>query len=392
MTARKVDVNGYVRIKGNPISKVGVFPYLGSSLGADYIQDKIYNVYRPESSLNNPETIDSFKSIPWVDEHAMLGSEQNGLTPAEEKGIHGVTGDDVYFEYPYLKANLNIFSEHLDDIIEDGKNELSPGYRCKYEKKSGVFEGHQFDVIQLDILGNHLATVIEGRTGPDVAVMDHNFTFTIDSKDLIMDGKNKPDTNKAAEDGAEEMSMKDAMGMLKDMMPMMKDMQDMMAGMNGTPSHGVEDEDPDKDEEDMAKDADMCEDEDKEKSSGMDANDIRKMIKQEIKIALDAALKPLTDKVGGIESKAMDAALVETRADLVSKISARVGSFDHAEKSLEEIQDYGLEKFGLDCSDSTQKSAMLNGYFAANKPSQTYAADATVKSTGIFAKHLNKDA
>ena len=124
-TARKHDLNGWAEIKGNPISKVGVFPYTGAQIGNSELEpDKLYNVYRPEEELSNPETIESFKLLPWTDEHAMLGSEDEGMLPAEKKGVHGVIGEDVYFENGYLKGNIKIFSNKLAQLIEDGKKEL----------------------------------------------------------------------------------------------------------------------------------------------------------------------------------------------------------------------------------------------------------------------------
>ena len=104
-TKRKYDVNGWPEIKDNPISKVGVFPYLGSSIGAPD-PNKIYMVYRSEQALSSPEAIESFKLVPWVDDHTMLGALEEGFTPAERKGIHGVTGEDVYFSEGTLYANL----------------------------------------------------------------------------------------------------------------------------------------------------------------------------------------------------------------------------------------------------------------------------------------------
>ena len=40
--------------------------------------------------------------------------------PAEKKGIEGVTGEDIYFEEPYLLSNLKIFSENAHDRIDGG--------------------------------------------------------------------------------------------------------------------------------------------------------------------------------------------------------------------------------------------------------------------------------
>src|ERR1700753_211727 len=80
---RRLDINGFVEIKDNPISKVGIFPYSGRQIDSDgqlkLDPDKIYNVYRPEEELNNSETIESFKLVPWTDEHAMLGAKDEGL-------------------------------------------------------------------------------------------------------------------------------------------------------------------------------------------------------------------------------------------------------------------------------------------------------------------------
>ena len=45
---RREDINGYIEIKNTPISKVGIFPYLGSQLDANgrlgLIKDKIYHL------------------------------------------------------------------------------------------------------------------------------------------------------------------------------------------------------------------------------------------------------------------------------------------------------------------------------------------------------------
>jgi mutator protein MutT len=95
-TARKEDLNGYITVEKNPISRSGVFQYLGRSIGAPE-PDKIYNVYRPAEEFT-PETVESFKLLPIVNDHTMLGPQEQGFVPAEEKGVHGTTGEDVVFE------------------------------------------------------------------------------------------------------------------------------------------------------------------------------------------------------------------------------------------------------------------------------------------------------
>jgi 8-oxo-dGTP pyrophosphatase MutT (NUDIX family) len=114
---RETDTNGWIEVKDNPISKVGIFPYRGYQLGKEYDPDKTYQVYRPEEELNDPECLDSFKLLPWVDDHTMLGPEGSGFTPAEEKGVQGVTGEEIYFRDGTLYANLKLFSNALADLI-----------------------------------------------------------------------------------------------------------------------------------------------------------------------------------------------------------------------------------------------------------------------------------
>ncbi|WIF70992.1 DUF2213 domain-containing protein [Proteus vulgaris] len=117
MTKRQYDLNGWLEVKDNPISKVGVFDYLGFEIGAP-IPEKIYKVYRPQEELASTETINSFKLMPFVDEHEMLGKDG---TPAETKGIQGVIGEQVYFEYPYLRSNIKILSNSALNQIEGEK-------------------------------------------------------------------------------------------------------------------------------------------------------------------------------------------------------------------------------------------------------------------------------
>ncbi len=186
MTERLYDINGWFEVPRNPLSKVGVFPYMGRSIGAPE-PDRVYMVYRPEEELSDPETVASFRLSPFVDDHTMLGDDEaDGLTPAEQKGVHGVIGERVAYDPGdrTLYGNLKVFSKALSNRIKHGKREISCGYRCAYEQRHGVFEGQRYEYIQRHIRGNHLALVDQGRMGPDVRVLDH-LKFTVDAKDMI---------------------------------------------------------------------------------------------------------------------------------------------------------------------------------------------------------------
>lgn len=133
MSAREIDESGFITIEENPISRVGVFPYLGKNISSECEPDKIYNVLRPPEELGDPETMESFAMIPLINDHVMLGE---GHTPAEEKGVHGTTGQRLTFKDGVLYAPLRIFSTVLKNLIDSGKKELSLGYRVgEWEKK-----------------------------------------------------------------------------------------------------------------------------------------------------------------------------------------------------------------------------------------------------------------
>lgn len=178
---RQMDWNGFMEVRDNPISKAGVYPYLGSEIPGAEEPDRIYSVYRPAEELARQETIDSFKLMPFIDEHEILGKSG---TPAERKGMQGTLGEQIYFDAPYLRGNIKIHSSAAQSLIKAGKVELSPCYGCDWVKGDGTYEGQPYQYTQRNIMGNHLALVEEGRTGPDVAVQDHR-TFSLDSSRLL---------------------------------------------------------------------------------------------------------------------------------------------------------------------------------------------------------------
>lgn len=169
---KEVDNNGFWRIKDNPLSKEGVFPYLGKQIDKSLEPNKIYWVYRPMSELSKPETVESFNAVPMIDEHEMIGE---GFTPYDDRPAGGVIYNTKAKDGK-LYGDIKIFSEQLKDEIQSGKKELSMGYECNYEPQKGVFEGKEYDFVQTNLRGNHVALVNRGRMGSDVRVYDH-YTF-----------------------------------------------------------------------------------------------------------------------------------------------------------------------------------------------------------------------
>lgn len=163
-TRRTYDDNGFLSIADNPIVKAGVFRYLGSEVGES--DDNWYKVYRPADEIE--ASLQSFRNMPIMYEHHWVDGK-----PTDERQI-GSVGSELYMDGIYGKADLITFTDK-DAIayLEDGSvTELSPGYTANFEKKSGTYNGENYDYIQRDILYNHLALVPEGRSGPDLRVLD----------------------------------------------------------------------------------------------------------------------------------------------------------------------------------------------------------------------------
>lgn len=380
MTARIPDSNGWYEVKDNPISRVGVFDYLGQSCGGPE-PGGIYKVLRPAEELADPECAASFRLLPWTDDHAFLGREEDGLTPAEQKGVHGVIGEQVRFEPSSgrLLANIKVWSASLADAIDAGKRELSAGYRCVYDWTPGVWNSQPYDCVQRRIRGNHLALVDEGRMGPEVAVLDH-MTFTLDAKDLIpMD----PEENKEGGGGAAEMTLAQVVETLGKIVPQIAALNEAVAKIC-TPAAP---EKPASDEPPAADDAPPAAD---EEASGMDALDAA--IKSGDITAIRkarAALKPQTSGMDSAEIKSMRAdmdalkkggikalvAEISARDALAGRLSEHIGTFDHADKTLAEVAAYGAQKLGLKVA-AGQEVAAIEGYLTGRTaPAPSTATD-----------------
>lgn len=372
MSARVSDINGFITIEGNPISKAGVFEYSGAQIGHPDA-NRIFKVYRPAEELAHPECIESFRLLPFINEHTMLGSEDDGLTPPERKGVEGMIGESVYFDAPYLRGNLRIVSESLKNAIGGGKIELSPGYRCKYTMQQGVFEGEKYDAIQTNIRGNHLALVGEGRTGPDVAVLD-KMTFTVDSKLLQEAAMADKETKDQDVGGGGIDRIKALIDELKPLLAEQAEAQALLTELGLGQAPVVVDEDP---AETKPEDAPVATDtEPVNPNSGDETPADLAVDEDKEKAAMDARIKQLEAQVA-----AMDSALVSGIADrdaLAGRVSEFVGTFDSARLTVQQVAEYGVKKLGIPCTKGSERTAMdawLHGRTPERHKPVTHAQD-----------------
>ena len=367
-----VDVNDFWLIPDNPMTKIGVFPYLGRQISPELEPDRIYQVLRPKEELTRPETLESLKLIPLINDHTMLGTAP-GMTPADDVGVEGTTGTNVKTSGRLITNDLKCYTENIKELISSGKKNLSMGYRCRYELSEGEFEGQHYDAVQRDIIFNHIALVDEGRMGSDVRVMD---SFTFDSiKELTQNKENKmADENKETQaqdvDKREILREADAIAMKpasefeggeeEKFRTLTKKLEELSynpseAGNNDEDlpddKKDGEDEDEDKpceDEDEEKKDDETpagdedpeksCGDEDEEKKDGEDEDE------EEKPVSMDSAVKYFAK-----------------RDNLISRLKPVIGyNAKFPSMTIKQITKYACDKLDIKNSLDT-----LNGYLKA---------------------------
>lgn len=160
-------------IKGCPISTFGIFQYSAAQVGIkDGDPNRIVNVFRPESAVSDQEYIDSFQVVPFINDHEMLSGFEgdNTATAPEDYGVDGVLFN-VGYGKPWTRGDIKIFARSAQSDLNAGKKDLSLGYTCDFVMESGTFDGVQYECVQTNMRGNHIALVDVGRV-PGARVLD----------------------------------------------------------------------------------------------------------------------------------------------------------------------------------------------------------------------------
>lgn len=169
--------SGFLNIKNVPIAKVGVFPYLRAD-GSTVMEAKLPN------ELLSPSTVQSANLKPVTDNHppVMLSRDNS------KQYMKGITLDNAHVNKndSTLRVDITITDGSLISEVNDGKEELSIGFRTEIQPVSGSFEGQDYDSIQSNIQINHVAVVDRGRAG-------HSIRLTGDSASMIITDNNEHD-------------------------------------------------------------------------------------------------------------------------------------------------------------------------------------------------------
>lgn len=169
-TEREYTDEGFLKVPAR-ISRIGIQEYLAVEMGlTDRDPNDIVRVYRPEEEVFISKSLTSFANKPVTNNHPPAL-----VNPSNSKQFSvGMSGPEVTRDGMFAKTILHVTDGDAIKNIESGKVELSNGYTADIEWISGVTpDGEQYDAIQRNIKGNHIAIVERGRAGPACRVADN---------------------------------------------------------------------------------------------------------------------------------------------------------------------------------------------------------------------------
>lgn len=252
-----------------PIARTGMMEYGAGETPLEVGPNGIVKITREKSEVFRPQTIASFQGKSVTIKHP-----EDFVAPENWQDLtHGVVqnvrasdekdddGEDV------VLADLLITSKMAIGLVNNGLREVSCGYEAEYEQ-TGEGEGKQ-----LNIVGNHIALVEQGRAGTAYAINDHKREEDLDMKTLaeikaalLSLGK----TIDEASAGQTASTKKDEMVKDKEaydeLIKAVKDLSDKVEGMKS----GKDEDKPAKKDDKDAKDEDEEESEDDEESSSVE--------------------------------------------------------------------------------------------------------------------------
>ena len=277
---------GYLLCIGVAIGRTGEMEYAKGETPLEVGSNGTVMVTRDADELFKPEVMASFqgKSVTIKHPEEFVDPKTwNELTVGILQNVRRGKGE----QSEDLIADLLITSEEAIAAVEGGMREVSCGYECGYIQ-TGEGAGRQ-----VEIIGNHLALVDQGRAGPSYAINDHKGQENgkgpkLMKKKKLMDefkalfAKTQDAAAKAIDEAMEEESKdeapeekkeesKDAKGydelvsMVKDLSGKMKDFLDINNGKS------KDAEEPKKEEAKEEEKKEESKDESEEATAGIEA-------------------------------------------------------------------------------------------------------------------------
>jgi hypothetical protein len=161
---------GFARVPAN-LTRTGVFVYKNAD-GTERRELRL-----PEEVFAQ-DSLDSLRDAPVVWLHPAMVNPQN-VKEHEIGHVSGTPKQDGKFAAGTLTIKR---ADGLAKVDSGEASELSCGYKCHTEVRSGTYQGEKFDCIQRGIVYNHVGMGPKGwgRAGGDVALRLDGLCATID--------------------------------------------------------------------------------------------------------------------------------------------------------------------------------------------------------------------
>jgi len=311
---------GFLLCLNVPIARIGEMVYASGETPIDAGPDGKVIISRSEKEVFAPETIASFEGKPLTIQHPedfVNPKNWSELANGHLQNVRRGEGE----EKDDLVADILVTSAKAIELVKSGLREVSCGYEAEY-KETARGKGEQ-----LNIIGNHVALVDQGRAGAAYAIRDHKenkgvsrmtkiqeklktlFAKTADEAARVIDEAEKGEEKK--DESTDAMAMDELVKICKDLGEKVSALSAKMGS--------------------------------KEEKKADDASPVDPPVVAEEKVAADAEVAPgLEDRLKAIEAKL--AQLLEGEA-----VEAEMG-----DEELEE----GAEEFVGDADKEEEKKEM----------------------------------
>lgn len=311
----RVTSDGYL-VATPRIARTGIQVYAGYEVGRPDL-DRV-NIYRPESEVMHADAVRSMTHRPITNDHPPVPVTADNW----KKYAVGNSGDEVLRDGEFIRVPMTLMDAGVIRDFREGKAELSVGYTCdlKWEKGTDPATGQQYDAIQTNIRGNHIAVVDSARGGVKLRIGDGGA--------LVADTDDDKGTKSTDNNGGSKMSDRSLKSILVD---------GVTCQMDDTSAQVVQrfiDAEAKKFADAMAaKDAEIQKLKDAFGKKEQELEEEKKKAKED-KAKADAAIAALETKVKDAELTPEKLnALVKDRAEVVGKAIAMLG--DKAPKDIE---------------------------------------------------------
>lgn len=168
---------GYLLCLNVPIARTGEQVYAAAEVPVEPDDEGKVIVIREPDEVFSEKTMASFngKSFTIYHPDEFVDPKNwkeltSGIAQNIRRGQGDASGD--------LLADILVTDSKAISLVKSGMREISCGYECEYIEL-GKGRGKQ-----VNIIGNHVALVDEGRAGPRYAITDHKGAVTMTSKEI----------------------------------------------------------------------------------------------------------------------------------------------------------------------------------------------------------------